>query len=241
MYKLNQFLPIVFFAALLIAVSGCESDATSQVDAKPFPNIGVVNVERLATALGRDRELKQQVQQEQQKLIALRDEFTEFITAEQESSTEAGTKEPTTEQQQVHAEKLRALKIQERQANERLTFAHMQIIKKLTADAGPYIQNVARDRSIYLVLKSGDHIIAAHQTINITDAVVAKMTAAGALGPEDSTSPDAFGLPPSTPTMPDASGTQQQVPATDNPQSGDNPADLFDFESFQDEPETSQP
>lgn len=226
----------VLLSVLLVAVlTGCDRGATPDAGADQTSTIGIINLQVLAGALGRDAELKQEVQAEQQRMIDLRDQLEQTPEEERGGETKSATDITTT-----GVENREQLLEFEQHAQQKFSRMHAQMMRQIIVEAQPYITEMARARKLLLVLKAGDYIFAAHPTLDITDDVIAEMAGSPSLGFGQSTP---LGAPQLPETTTEASSPVQGPPATTSPSPEFTGEDSTGIDLVEDKPETtdSQP
>jgi Skp family chaperone for outer membrane proteins len=163
------------FATILAATvfsMGCGSERTG--------GVAVVDLDRVASVLGRDAVMLQQLQQQQlglnQKLASVKTSFKKQLTDSIEKLPETPSEEETKTLRNMKRNANIQLATYQKQASSALGQMKNSVIAGFRAEAMPVARDVAKERGLSVVLTSNDSVVFTFdEAVDITDDVIAQL------------------------------------------------------------------
>ncbi len=185
---------------LLAVLIGCDTGSTAKV--------GIVDIDRVASELGWDKDWQQEQARETEGIRALADQINQIQKELSEKLGESPSDEDQAKANQEMLEARQKFVVARSRANQRLKVMRMDLLRKVSEEAQSHIGTLAAQKGLTLVLKRGDYIMAAQPAHDITRDVVAQMASTPPYtsqsdSTEDSPAPPAQTPPAETP-VPDA-------------------------------------
>ena len=178
---MRQPLSTILFVGLFLSVCGCDlpkENATGRV--------AVIDLDRIAGALGRDdlmtQRLQEAVQQRQQNVAMIRD----TLRAQLEEETARLGRNPTEEQkarlnQLTAAADTRMREVLAR-ADQEGNQLRTRLILEFREEMEPVARRVAAERGLSIVMVKQDHMLYVDPEVDITDVVIDEIQAAPRAG-----------------------------------------------------------
>ena len=154
---------------LLAVLIGCDGGATAKV--------GIVDIEQVATRLGRDAELKKLAGNVEQELNTYRTTLRERLDEDREKLGESPTEEQQAESAKQLQEANQKFANAQAQARQRIQFEQLKLLKQISDEVQSHIRTLAVQKGLTLVLKQGDYIMAAQPMHDITNDVINQIKA----------------------------------------------------------------
>lgn len=201
MYKT---IPMTLAATVLAMLVSCDGASPSA------GNVAMIDLQRVATALGRDQQMQDQVTQYRQEIReTLKNRFQD-LEAKLTADRETAGKNPTDEQKAaLERRRLEANQAYRREATEaerQRQIKEFQLIEEFRAYVSPYARQIAKERGFTIVMiHRNDLVLAVDPAADITDAVIAQTTS-GLAPPASLPSPSPTTVPSSEPSNEAGSG-----------------------------------
>lgn len=151
---------------------GCGTDKSS--------GVAVVDLDRVASELGRDAVMVRQLQQQQsglsQQLAAVKNNFEKQIAESYEKLPETPEEEEVKKLLNMKRNANIQLASYQKQASNALGQMKNSVIAEFRAEALPVARQVANERGLAVVLTTNDSVVFAFdKSVDITDAVIAEL------------------------------------------------------------------
>jgi Skp family chaperone for outer membrane proteins len=212
---------IVHCAAVMLAAglsAGCDKvGGGAEASSASQPQAVIVDATAVSGALGRDKDLEQQMQDAGQRLQKQIEEQQTKFQAEINAKRESFGENPTQQQQQQLArmaqqagQKLRRLQAM---AQQRMQQLQARVINQFRDELSPVVKQIARENDAQLVLMNNNSVLWYDPAIDVTDQVIGALRAAenDPAATTDQPAADADANAPDTRpapnTVPDADGT----------------------------------
>jgi Skp family chaperone for outer membrane proteins len=165
----------ITLVALVCVLAGCDDGSS---------DVAVVDLGRLAEALGRDTPLKEAIQQMNAKLQKVQGQLKSQMDAKRMELGDSPTQEQKEAFQRVAQQAQQQAMRNQQQAQQIVNVQRARVLAKLKQDSQSYVRQVADERGHTLVLAPGDILLAANPTADITDVVISLMKPALGAMPE---------------------------------------------------------
>lgn len=184
-------------AALMLLVVGCERTPQSPV--------AIVDLDAVASALGRDDVIEQQINAANEKLssqvLQIAKTLQEQLREQQASIGERPDAEKQSQLEARTAEANRQLQATQAEARQRAALFRNAVVARFRAEVQPVAMEIARQRGVSIVLTSAVPTVWFDSSIDITGEVIAAMRARGNAPPPVTPPPAATPESPSNPDM----------------------------------------
>ena len=172
---------ILIVSAVVITAAACK-DSVGQSNPTPVVSqIGVVDLDAVAKALGRDQVIAQKLQSTQEELRGqIESAKNQFQTQIEQKKDEYGEEMSEEEQQQLARMTLQAnqrLQQAAAEANRQTTAARMNLIREFRDEAQPFIERIAGEQNLKVVFVKSEAVMYVDPTVEITDRVIELMKA----------------------------------------------------------------
>lgn len=191
---------LILAATILMNLAGCDGGSSS-----PVGKVAMVDLQRIAQALGRDTSIRDQVNEHRQQMQQMLQSRLQQLEAELSADREKLGDDPTEEEQNVFARRTVELRqnyqAEAAKAEQQRRAKEAQLIQEFREYVGPYVQRTARHRGFTITLTRSDLVIAMDPSVDITDDVIVEMSKGLPLSDAASTT-TAPALPTTTPAQP---------------------------------------
>lgn len=210
----NALLTLTLCMAGLFA-TGCEQQPQT-----PPGTVALIELDRIAIATGKDKQIMQKIQEKQQELFGrantMRSQMQTQFRAVQQQFGEEPTDEQQAQLQGMLGEMQRLLSNEQMQANYEMEQFRSELATQLRNEVREPALAVAKERGFSIVFETNEAIVGAVGNVDITEDVIKRMASAQTSGGD---SLDAKLAPPGTvaPLNLPSTTTNVPAPATDKP------------------------
>ncbi|OPZ30368.1 MAG: Outer membrane protein (OmpH-like) [Lentisphaerae bacterium ADurb.BinA184] len=170
-------------AVMALAVMGLAAALTGCKDQPVGPGVGVLDLDKVAAALGWDATLNQSIKDKDQELSdswnTLRDNLKGQIESKAKEYGEAATDEQKTELGQMTGRADQVLQNAMNEARQKSAVHRQSLVNDFRDKVRPYAKEVADARNIGVIVLKTEPVYYTALTADLTDAVIAKLQAAG--------------------------------------------------------------
>ncbi|MEX0777071.1 MAG: OmpH family outer membrane protein [Phycisphaeraceae bacterium] len=177
----QRFIMVAMLAATL-GLAGCgdgSPSANASNDAAGTGKVGVIDLDKVAKAMGWEKELQQALGAADQelglKVAALRNSLAQTLQTERQKMGDKLTKEQEAQVQQMAAVANNQYNQAFAQAKQELQRVRDTAVRQYRDVIQPYARNVASEHGMTLVLVPLDNVVWYDSSVDITDPVVDRM------------------------------------------------------------------
>ncbi len=181
---------VMLAGALTAGLAGCQNQAGSPEASAAAGGVAVIDLDQVATQLGRDVQMVNSIRQQQSKL---NDQLQQYQVSlkkqldEKKTELERAQSVSAEDQQQRQADlnsldRALGLKLNQvrQQAQRTLSGHRQQLVAKFRNEVKPIAQAVAAEHGLSVVVTKNDNVVFAYaHAVDITDRVIEKMQSAG--------------------------------------------------------------
>jgi Skp family chaperone for outer membrane proteins len=180
-----------FSAALVLTITACQPPASSSATAAPNGTVALIDLDAVASRLGRDKVITAQLKAKNDTLSDTLSKERDKLQSELNEKQQALGEKPTDEQKAEFVKLGQGLntelqtKLQT--AREQLNAEQVDLVRQFREEVKPVAQKVAAKKGMNLVIVRSDIVVlSADATVDITDDVVADMITSGKGTPKPS-------------------------------------------------------
>ena len=173
---MKRVLMAVALVGVLAAVTGCKKAPTG-------PGVGVLDLDKVASALGWDATLNQAVKDKDQELSGslnkLQNDLKAQVDAKVKEYGDKATDEQKAELGQIAGRANQVLQNAVNEARQKAGTHRQDMINDFRDKVRPYAKEVADAQAVGVIVLKTDPVFYTALTADLTDAVIAKLQAAG--------------------------------------------------------------
>jgi len=183
---MKHIIGISLVAVILLATQGCDHSTNISGSAR-IGNVAVVDLDRVAKALGRDEvmqaRMKEHAEQMQKQLQGLQKNLTTQIKSEQEKLGSDATDEDKVKVNSLVRDADQRLKQAVSVAQQSSAQVRVDLISKFREDVQPAARRAASKRGLTVIMVKQANLLYYDPVTDITDAVIDELQASSAAGP----------------------------------------------------------